>query len=238
MNTRTLKILRYNPEADDKPYWGEFELDVEPTDRLLDTLNRIKWYHDGTLGVRRSCQHGICGSDAMVVNGQNMLACKVLMRDLKDPVAVAPMRAFNVIKDLIVDMEPFFKKYRSVMPYLVNEDRPPAHERLQSQEDRDCIDDTTKCILCGACTTACPSFWSNEDYVGPAALVQAHRFIFDSRDQAWKQRLDLLNGRDGVWSCRNIFNCTDACPRGIKVTKAISEVRQAMVTESRGEVDG
>ena len=237
MSTRTLRILRYNPEVDEKPYWGEFQLEVEPTDRLLDALNQIKWYHDGTFGVRRSCQHGICGSDAMVVNGRNMLACKVLMRDLKDPVTVAPMRAFRVIKDLIVDMEPFFKKYRSIMPYLVNEDRPAAHERFQSQEDRERFDDTTKCILCGACTTACPSFWSNEDYVGPAAIVQAHRFIFDSRDQAWKQRIDLLNDRDGVWSCRNIFNCTEACPRDIQVTKAISEVRQAMVTGERDTSD-
>lgn len=232
--TKTIRILRYNPEEDERPHWQAYPVEVEPTDRLLDALHQIKYYQDGTLALRRSCQHGICGSDAMVIDGRNALACKVLMKRLGNTVTVAPLRGFRVIKDLVVDMEPFFRKYRSIMPYLIDDEPPPPRERLQSPPERERFDDTTKCILCAACTTACPSYWANEDYVGPAAIVQAHRFIFDSRDGAWRRRLDLLNERDGVWSCRNIFNCTQACPRGIKVTRAIAEVRRAMVTGSRG----
>ena len=190
-----IRIQRYNPEVDEKPHWEEYTVEAEPTDRVIDALHQIKWFQDGTLTVRRSCLHGVCGSDAMVINGRNRLACKTLVRDLGKVITVAPLRGFRVIKDLVVDMEPFFKKYRSVMPYLVNEERPPAHERLQSPEERAVFDDTTKCILCAACTTACPSFWADSRYVGPAAIVQAHRFIFDSRDQAWRERLAHLGDR-------------------------------------------
>ena len=229
-----VRIQRYNPEVDEKPHWEEYTVEVEPTDRVIDALHQIKWFQDGTLAVRRSCLHGICGSDAMVINGRNRLACKTLVRDLGKVITVAPLRGFRVIKDLVVDMEPFFRKYRSVMPYLVNDERPPARERLQSPEERARFDDTTKCILCAACTTACPSFWADSRYVGPAAIVQAHRFIFDSRDQAWRERLQILNENTGVWRCRNIFNCVEACPRDINVNKAIAEVRQALITGSRG----
>ncbi|MFQ5410526.1 MAG: succinate dehydrogenase iron-sulfur subunit [Anaerolineales bacterium] len=224
-----LRIKRFNPEKDSKPWWGEYTIEAEPTDRVLDALHIVKWYHDGTLTLRRSCAHGICGSDAMRINGENWLACQVLLRDVAQPITVEPLLGFEVIKDLVVDMEPFFAKYRSIMPYLINNDPVPQRERIQSPEDREVYDDTTKCILCAACTTSCPSFWSNKDFVGPASIVQAHRFIFDSRDQAGAERLAILNDRDGAFACRTIYNCTRACPRGIKVTKAIGEVKKAIL---------
>ncbi|CAN5255751.1 MAG: succinate dehydrogenase iron-sulfur subunit [Gemmatimonadetes bacterium] len=230
MAKATIRILRYNPEGDAKaPAHQEFVVEVEPTDRVLDALNYIKWYVDGTLTFRRSCAHGICGSDAMRINGVNRLACKVLMRDVGNRVTVEPLMGFRVIKDMVVDMEPFFAQYRSVLPYLINDSRPGERERLQSPEDRERFDDTTKCILCAACTTSCPSYWANEEFVGPAAIVNAHRFIFDSRDSAGGERLEILNNREGVWRCRTIFNCSEACPREIKVTKAIGEVKRAIL---------
>ncbi len=236
----TIRIKRQNPEVPgrEKPYWQEFRLkDVEPVDRLLEMLHRIKWEQDGTLSLRRSCAHGVCGSDAMRINGVNALACKVLMQDVGQYVTVEPILGLPVIKDLIVDMEPFFEHYRAVMPYFVNDDPLPedGRERLQSQEDREKFDDTTKCILCAACTTSCPSFWANGKYVGPAAIVQAHRFIFDTRDQAAQERLNVLAEPNGVWRCRTIYNCTPACPREIQVTRAIGEVKLAI---RRGSPDG
>jgi succinate dehydrogenase / fumarate reductase iron-sulfur subunit len=225
----TLRIQRFNPETDDKPHWEEYSLEVEPSDRLLDALHHVKWYQDGTLAFRRSCAHGVCGSDAMTINNVNRLACKVLMRDLGSRVSVEPLRGFRIVKDLVVDMEPFFEKYRSIKPYFINYDPDPPTERYQSQEDRERYDDTTKCILCAACTSACPSYWGNRDFVGPAAIVQAHRFIFDSRDQGANERVEILNDRNGVWRCRTIFNCTGACPREIKVTQAIGEVKKLLL---------
>lgn len=225
-----LQIRRYNPEVDKKSHLGTYTVEAEPTDRVLDLLNRVKWYQDGTLAYRRSCAHGICGSDAMRVNGVNRLACKELVRDMGNKITIEPLLGLRVIKDLIVDMEPFWAHYRSVMPYFVNDDTPPTKERVQSQEERACYDDTTKCILCAACTTGCPSFWADGEFVGPAAIVQAHRFIFDSRDQAPLERLQILSGQFGVWRCRTVFNCTNACPREIKVTRAIGEVKRAIAT--------
>ncbi len=225
-----LKIKRFNPEKDEKPWWGEYEVDVAPNDQLLDALHQVKWYQDGTLTLRRSCAHGICGSDAMVVNGRNRLACKVLMKDLGKKVTVEPIRGLPVIKDLVVDMEPFFAKYRAIKPYFINNDpAPEGRERLQSPEDRERFDDTTKCILCACCTTSCPSFWANGQYVGPAAIVQAHRFIFDSRDQGSAERLEILNDMMGVWRCRTVFNCVECCPREINITKAIGDVKKAIL---------
>ena len=232
MSTLTLRILRYNPETDEVPYYREYAVEVDPTDRVLDVLNAVKWYQDGAVTYRRSCAHGICGSDAMRINGVNRLACKVLVRDVGDRVTVEPLMGFRVIKDLVVDMEPFFAQYRSVLPFFVNDSRPPERERIQSVEERERFDDTTKCILCAACTTSCPSFWANDEFVGPAAIVNAHRFIFDSRDQAAGERLERLNDREGVWRCRTIFNCTEACPREIKITRAIGEVKKAILCEA------
>ncbi len=225
----TLKIRRFNPERDREPYYGEYEAEVESTDRVLDALNYAKWYGDGSITYRRSCAHGVCGSDAMRINGRNRLACKVLIKDVGDHIILEPMLGLRVIKDLVVDMDDFFASYASVMPYLINNTPPPEKERLQSPEERERFDDTTKCILCAACTTSCPPFWSNGQFVGPAALVNAHRFIFDSRDQGAAERLEILNQRQGVWRCRTVFNCTEACPRGIKVTKAIQEVKRKVM---------
>ncbi len=227
----TLKILRFNPEADQAPRWGEYVVDVEPTDRVLDALLEVKGKHDGTLTVRKSCAHGVCGSDAMKINGKNRLACKVLVKDVAPVITVEPMKGFKVLKDMVVDMEPFFAKYRSVKPFLINDGPEPERERLQSAEDRAKFDDTTKCILCGACTTSCPSFWADPEYVGPAAIVQAHRFIFDSRDQGAADRLQSLNGKEGVWRCRTVFNCVEACPRDIDVTGAIADVKRKLLSE-------
>lgn len=233
----TFRIRRYNPEVPgkDKPYWQEFTLkDVEATDRILELLHRIKWEQDGTLTLRRSCSSGICGSDAMRINGRNGLACKQLVKDFGSKIQIEPILGLPVLKDLVVDMEPFFAHYRQVMPFLVNDDPVPAdgRERLQSPEDRERFDDTTNCILCAACTTSCPSFWANGEYVGPAAIVQAHRFVFDSRDQATDKRLEVLSEPNGVWRCRTIYNCTPACPRGIEVTRAIGEVKLAIMRGS------
>ena len=231
----TLKIKRYNPESDKKAHWEKYPVEVDPGDRLLDALHEVKWYQDGSLALRRSCAHGICGSDNMRINGRNLLACKALMRDLVKEggtVTVEPMLGLPVLKDLIMDMEPFFAHYRSVMPYMVNDEPLPAdgRERLQSPEARERYDQGTWCILCAACTTACPSFWPNGQYIGPAAIVQAHRFIFDDRDRAAEQRLEVLNEQMGVWRCRTAFNCTEACPRDIPVTQLIGEVKQALAT--------
>ena len=226
----TLKVFRYNPEKDKKPHYEKYSLEAQPTDRVLDLLEHIKGYTDGTLSFRRSCAHGVCGSDAMRINGRNHLACKVLVKELGNKITVEPILGMKVIKDLIVDMEPFFEHYRSVMPYLVNDDPTPKQERLQSPEQRERFDDTTKCILCAACTTSCPSFWANDKYIGPAAIVNAHRFIFDSRDQAGAERLKILSDQWGVYRCHTIFNCTEACPREIQITKAIGEVKKVIAT--------
>lgn len=230
-----LKVFRYNPEQDKKPHYETYHVEAQPTDRVLDLLEHVKGYIDGTLSFRRSCAHGICGSDGMRINGQNALACKVLIKDVAregSTITVEPLLGLPVAKDLIVDMEPFFDHYRSVMPFLVNDEPLPAdgRERLQTPEARDRYDKGTWCILCACCTTSCPSFWANGAYVGPAAIVQAHRFIFDDRDRAAAERLEVLNEQFGVWRCRTAFNCTNACPREIPVTQLIGEVKQALAT--------
>ncbi|GGR70770.1 succinate dehydrogenase iron-sulfur subunit [Streptomyces aureoverticillatus] len=230
--TVTFRIRRFNPEISADATWEDFQLEIDPKERVLDGLHKIKWDLDGSLTFRRSCAHGICGSDAMRINGKNRLACKTLIKDINPakPITVEPIKGLTVLKDLVVDMDPFFQAYRDVMPFLVTTGNEPTRERLQSAEDRERFDDTTKCILCAACTSSCPVFWNDGQYFGPAAIVNAHRFIFDSRDEAGEQRLEILNDKDGVWRCRTTFNCTDACPRGIEVTKAIQEVKRALIT--------
>ncbi len=234
-----LRVRRYNPEAKKSAWWGEYTLEgVSPSDSVLDLLHRVKWEIDGTLTLRRSCAHGVCGSDAMRINGANSLACKLLVARLaekgsdKVKIQVEPILGLSVLKDLVVDMEPFFEHYKSVKPYFINNSPAPENgrERLQSADDRARFDDTTKCILCAACTTSCPTFWANGRYVGPAAIVQAHRFIFDSRDEGYSERLNVVGDSFGVWRCRTVFNCTNACPRDIEVTKAIAEVKTALVS--------
>ena len=228
--TVTLFVRRFNPEDGQEARWQDFDVEVHSTDRVLDALHKIKWEQDGSLTFRRSCAHGVCGSDAMRINGRNRLACKTLIKDLdiSEPIYVEPIKGLAVEKDLIVDMNPFYQAYRDIKPFLIASDK-PEKERLQSAEDRERFDDTTKCILCAACTTSCPVFWTDGQYFGPAAIVNAHRFIFDSRDEAAEVRLEILNDKEGVWRCRTTFNCTEACPRGIEVTKAIAEVKQAIL---------
>jgi succinate dehydrogenase / fumarate reductase iron-sulfur subunit len=224
-----LKIKRFNPEKGSRPYWSAYSVDVEPDDRVLDVLNHIKWEIDGSLSFRRSCAHGVCGSDAMLINGSNRLACKLLIKHLGRTITIEPIRGLPVLKDLIVDMEPFLDSYRDILPYFINEDTPPPNERLQSVEERDAFDASTKCILCACCTTSCPVFWTNGRYIGPAAIVNAHRFIFDSRDHGSSQRMAILNQANGLWRCRTAYNCTESCPRDIPVTKAIEEVRRELL---------
>jgi len=231
----TLKIARFNPENPDAAGWQSFRVPCLPSDRLLNLLLYVKGYLDGTLTFRRSCAHGVCGSDAMRINGVNRLACKILMKDMlsKDgkpiTITVEPIRGLPVEKDLVVDMEPFFDLYREIKPYLITYGPEPERERIQSPTDRARFDDTTKCILCACCTSGCPVYWAEKTYCGPAAFVNAHRFIFDSRDHGAAERLEILNDIDGVWRCRTTFNCTQACPRGIQVTKAITEVKRALM---------
>jgi succinate dehydrogenase / fumarate reductase iron-sulfur subunit len=224
-----LRVLRYDPERDAKPHEERYTVEAGPMDRVLDLLHKVKYEQDGTLTFRRSCAHGVCGSDAMLINGRNRLACKIRVDQLGGKrITVAPLPGLPVMKDLVVDMEGFFAKFRSVQPFLQNDSMPPERERRQSARDRARYDDTTKCILCAACTTSCPSFWARPEYVGPAAIVNAHRFIFDSRDDAADERLEILADKDGVWRCRTIFNCVDACPRDIHITQAILEVSSAI----------
>jgi len=227
----TVEILRFNPEKDAKPHWTSYEVEVEPSDRVLDALNAVKWRQDGTLALRSSCAHGVCGSDAMRINGINRLACKTLVRDVGARIVVEPLKGFPVIKDLIVDLDGFLEQYRAVRPFLVNNELPPSDERIQLPEERARIEDTARCILCASCTSSCPSFWANGNYVGPAAIVNAHRFLFDTRDHGSHERLDALNERNGVWRCRTIFNCDAACPRDIQIAKAIGEVKRALLLE-------
>ena len=222
--TVELRVMRFDPERDDAPHEETYHVPVEPMDRVLDLLTRAKELFDGSITFRRSCAHGVCGSDALLINGRNRLACKVRVEQIGKRITVAPLPGLPVVKDLVVDMEAFFGKYRSVLPFLIASEPTEPGERRQSSEERERYDDTTKCILCAACTSSCPSFWAQPEYVGPAAIVNAHRFIFDSRDEGASERLEILSNEDGVWRCRTTFNCVDACPRGINITKAILEV--------------
>jgi len=231
----TLTVQRFDPAKDKAPRWDSFTLEASPTDRVLDVLNDAKWTKDGTFTYRRSCAHGICGSDAMRINGRNRLACKVLVKDVAPVITVEPLKGFRVLKDLVVDIEPLLAKFKAVKPWLVNEEPVTQGERLQSPKARARYDDTTKCILCGACTTSCPSFWADPSYLGPASIVNAHRFIFDDRDRAADQRLSILDGCDGVWKCRTVFNCVEACPRDIDITGAIAEVKRVLLHGAKND---
>ena len=227
----TLRIQRYDPEKDLEPYFADFDLqNVNSTDTVLDLLNRVKWEIDGSLTYRRSCMHGICGSDALKINGRNRLACSVLIQDLKlkkNLIQVEPMPALPLEKDLVVDMSSFFDKYKIVKPYLIPKGAPPERERYQSNEDAELLFESAKCILCGSCSTSCPSLWVNENYIGPEVFLKAYRFIFDSRDDATAERLDLIDTPDGLWRCHTIFNCVEACPKEIDITWHISQLKKA-----------
>ncbi|MBT7998558.1 MAG: succinate dehydrogenase iron-sulfur subunit, partial [Betaproteobacteria bacterium] len=209
------KVYRYDPDKDAKPYMKEYNVELGSTDRmLLDAIMRIKEMDD-SLSIRRSCREGVCGSDAMNINGKNGLACVTQLADLKSPVELRPLPGLPVIRDLIVDMSQFFKQYHSVKPYLVNDDPAPDTERLQSPEDRAQLDGLYECILCACCSTSCPSFWWNPDkFVGPAGLLQAYRFLADTRDESASERLDNLEDPYRLFRCHSIMNCVDVCPKG------------------------
>lgn len=233
-----LQIRRFNPEKDSEPYNQSFEVEAEPTDRLLDLLMRIKQDQDPSLSFRKSCAHGVCGSDAMRINGKDRLACKVLVRDVAETdgatISIAPLRHFPVLRDLIVEQSDFFTKYRSIHPYLINNEPPPEKERRQSPEERQIFDDTTNCILCMACFSACPVLDKNPRFMGPAVIAQAFRFNEDSRDRGFTQRLPVLDEPDGVWPCENLFECTRCCPRSIKITKRINQTKKRITDYREG----
>ncbi|HEX2829204.1 MAG TPA: succinate dehydrogenase iron-sulfur subunit [Burkholderiales bacterium] len=228
-----LSIFRFDPERDGKPYMQDYEIDLQPTDRmLLDVIIRIK-AQDDTLTFRKSCREGVCGSDAMNINGRNGLACITSVRELKEPVILRPLPSFPVIRDLVVDMTRFFKQYHSIKPYLINDEPPPERERLQSPADRDKLNGLYECILCACCTSQCPSSWWNPDkFVGPAGLLQADRFIADSRDRATPERLDDLDDPYRLFRCRTIMNCTEVCPKGLAPSRAIEKIRLLMARQS------
>lgn len=231
----SLSIYRYNPEQDEKPFMQTYEL-TTPTDSdpmLLTLLERVKAEQDATLSFRRSCREGVCGSDGMNINGTNGLACITSLAKLKtDKVVIRPLPGFPVVRDLVVDMSQFYKQYERVEPYLQNDEVAPARERLQSPKDRSQLDGLYECILCACCTSSCPSFWWNpEKFVGPAGLLQARRFLADSRDTATTHRLNKLQDPFSVFRCRTIMNCATVCPKGLNPTKAIGEIRKQMLTQ-------
>jgi len=231
--TRTVKfqIYRYDPDRDAKPYMQDLTVTLQDTDKmLLDALQRIKADVDDSLALRRSCREGVCGSDAMNINGKNGLACTTNLNELNEPIVLRPLPGLPVIRDLIVDMTNFFKQYHSIKPYLVNTTIPPEKERLQMPAEREELDGLYECILCACCSTSCPSFWWNPDkFVGPAGLLQAYRFIADSRDEATAERLDNLEDPYRLFRCHSIMNCVDVCPKGLNPNKAIGKIKELLV---------
>ena len=232
-----LDIKRYNPEVDAEPHSVRYTVDLSPTARVLDGLMEIKRNQDATLAFRKSCAHGVCGSDAMRINGKERLACKTLVQEVAGEdgavVTIEPLRHLAVQRDLMVDQTPFFAKFESVRPYLIPKAESGDREFVQSPEERAQIDDATKCILCQACVSACPVMDENPDFLGPAAIVQASRFVFDSRDAGFEDRLDVLDHPNGVWACENHFECTRVCPRGIKITKLINLTKRRIEKHRR-----
>jgi succinate dehydrogenase / fumarate reductase iron-sulfur subunit len=227
------KIYRFDPGRQAKPVWQDYEVQLGPSDRMvLDALVRLK-EQDDSISFRRSCREGVCGSDAMNINGRNALACITALQGLREPVALAPLPAFPVIRDLIVDMTQFFAHYHAIRPYLVNDELPPERERLQSPEDREKLNGLYECILCGACSSFCPSYWWNPDkFIGPAGLLQAERFIVDSRDRAAKERLESLDDVYKLYRCRTIMNCTEVCPKKLSPARAIERIKIALLRKS------
>lgn len=226
-------IYRFDPDADSKPRMQDYDVVLEPSvHMLLDAILQIK-QQDDSLTIRKSCREGVCGSDAININGRNGLACITPIRGLKEPVALRPLPSFPVIRDLVVDMTQFYKQYYSIKPFLINHDVPPEKERLQTPLERDQLDGLYECILCACCSSQCPSYWWNPDkFVGPAGLLQAYRFISDSRDQATDERLENLNDAYRLFRCRTIMNCTEVCPKGLAPSRAIEQIRLAMVKKS------
>jgi succinate dehydrogenase / fumarate reductase iron-sulfur subunit len=229
-------ISRFDPERDAKPRIQKFEIELLPGEHmLLDVILRLK-QQDPSLTLRKSCREGVCGSDAMNINGRNGLACITRVHGLEEPVVLRPLPGFPIIRDLVVDMTQFIKQYHSVMPYLVNPEPPPEKERLQSPAERDRLNGSYECILCACCSSQCPSYWWNPDkFVGPAGLIQAYRFVVDSRDRATEERLDNLNDAYRLFRCRTIMNCAEVCPKGLEPSHAIEKMRLKL---SGGKADG
>lgn len=231
--TIKVSIYRYNPEVDKKPYMQDFNIQVEKGSdpKILTLLERLKAEQDPTLTFRRSCREGVCGSDGMNINGSNGLACiSALSKFNTQSIVIRPLPGFPVIRDLVVDMTQFYQQYERIEPYLQPAEEPPATERLQSPEERAKLDGLYECILCACCTSSCPSFWWNpERFVGPAGLLQAWRFLADSRDGATQKRLAGLQDPFSVFRCRTIMNCASVCPKGLNPTAAIGEIRQMML---------
>ena len=225
------KIFRYDPEKDKAPYYKDYEVEIRREGMMVLTgLNQIKWEQDPTLTYRRSCREGVCGSDGMNINGVNTVSCMAHIEDYNSNVlTIKPLPGFPVIKDLVCDFEDFFNKYYVVKPYLIEKDPPPGRERLQSVEDRKKLDGLYECILCGCCSSSCPSYWADPDYLGPSAMLNAARFVFDTRDQGSDERLDAVNNIHGVWRCHTILNCISACPKELNPTKAIADLQKEIL---------
>ncbi len=233
----TFKIRRYNPDDEQRGhYMQEYRLDAQKGQTVLDCLNEIKWTQDGTLTFRRSCRSGICGSCAMTINGVNNLACETQVLAMKSNViTIGPLVGYSVVKDLVVDLDPLVRGLLAVKPYLITKTPAPTdQERLQSPEERARIDGLYECILCGSCTSSCPSFWADADYIGPHAFLKAYRFVADSRDEGKREHLEPLDDKHGLWRCHTIFNCVEACPKALNPTKAISELKKELVKDRIG----
>jgi len=228
----TFKIYRFDPSKEEKPHYDDFKIKTHSGMTILDALNEIKWELDGTLAFRKSCRSGICGSCAMKIHGLNGLACETQIEPMgKSTIVIDPLPGFKVIKDLAVDMDPFYENLERVKPWLINDDPPPARERIQSQEEFALISDPIGCILCGACTSSCPSYWADKEYLGPAAIYKAYRYVFDSRDSGTEERVEVLDNKHGLWRCHTIFNCMDACPKKLKITQGISMLKRKIISE-------
>jgi succinate dehydrogenase / fumarate reductase iron-sulfur subunit len=236
----TFIVYRFDPAVDKEPRYQEYMVEAEPTDKILDCMNKIRWEQDPTLSYRASCAHGICGSDALMINGRIELACQKLVRDFKtaNNFVIEPLPLFKVIKDLIVDMDPFFEKHRTVRPYLINDEDPPETERLQDPENQKFFEPALACILCGSCTAACPINRSNDKYLGPAALLRGFRYVADSRDTATGSRLAQLDNKDGAWGCKSMWWCTDVCPKAIPITKSIAQIKRLIKEQEKRKTAG
>ncbi len=231
MSKRIFEVYRYDPDKDKEPYMQRYELELDGSERmLLDALIKLK-QQDETLSFRRSCREGICGSDGMNINGKNGLACLASLRNLPEKIVIRPLPGLPVVRDLVVDMSMFYRQYAKIQPYLINNTPAPAKERKQSPEDREKIDGLYECIMCACCSTACPSFWWNPDkFIGPSGLLQAYRFLVDSRDTAREERLSKLDDPFSVFRCHGIQNCVDVCPKGLNPTRAIGHIRNMLLS--------
>ncbi|ADD68762.1 succinate dehydrogenase and fumarate reductase iron-sulfur protein [Denitrovibrio acetiphilus DSM 12809] len=231
MKTVTFEIFRYDPDKDKEAYYQTYQVEIRrPGYLMLDALNQIKWEQDPTLTYRRSCREGVCGSDGINVNGVNMLSCMTKVEDLgADHIIIQPLPGMNVMRDLVTDVDDFFNKFITVKPYLIRKSPNPDKEIYQSPEDRKKLDGLYECILCGCCSSSCPSYWADKKYLGPNAFLRAWRYIVDSRDEGAEERLPMLNDKHGVWRCHTIYNCVEACPKELNPTEAIMNIRKLLL---------